>query len=218
MPTITAATLISRAQTIIQDVAGVRWPSSELLGWLNDGQREIVALNHSANSKTANLTCAAGTKQTIPTDGITLMDVVRNMGTSGTVPGTAVRMVSRTILDAQLPDWHSSTSSTVIKHYCFDARTPKNFYVYPPAQSGTKLEIVYAATPTDVAVAGDTIALDDIYANALVDYMLFRAYSKDTEFAGNASRAAAARQSFENSLGLKAQSDAASDAQANIPG
>jgi hypothetical protein len=33
--------------------------------------------------------------------------------------------------------------------------------------------------------------IDDIYANAVIDYALYRAYMKDAEFAGNQQRASA---------------------------
>lgn len=219
MSTITAQAIIDKAQIILQDTTAVRWSESELLGWLNDGQREIVALRPDAYSKIANVTCVAGTKQSIPTsDGLRLLDVIRNMGAGGSTPGLAIRKVPRQIMDGQTPDWHSSGSSATIKHYVFDERAPKTFYVYPPATVGTQLEILYAAAPADVSAIGNTITLDDIYMTPLMDYILYRAYSKDTEYAGNANRAAAARQSFENTLGLKAQADAANVGKINVQG
>lgn len=219
MATITAQTIIDRAQVILQDSTAVRWPEAELLNWLNDGQREIVALRTDAFSKIANVTCVAGTKQVIPTsDGLRLLDVLRNMGAGGSTPGTAIRKVPRQILDGQTPEWHAATPSTTIKHYVFDERAPKTFYVYPPASAGTQLEVLYSASPTDVATIGSVITLDDIYMTPLIDYILYRAYSKDTEYAGNANRAAAARQAFENTLGLKAQADAANVGKINVQG
>lgn len=218
MSTITAQTIIDRVQVILQDTTAVRWPEAELLNWLNDGQREITALRADAFSKITNVTCVTGTKQTIPTsDGLRLLDVLRNMGSGGSTPGGAIRKVPRQILDGQTPNWHASTPSATIKHYVFDERAPKTFYVYPPATAGTQLEILYAATPTDVAL-GDVISLDDIYMTPLIDYVLYRAYLKDTEYAGNAQRAVAARQAFENTLGLKAQADAANVGKINVAG
>jgi len=72
---------------------------------------------------------------------------------------------------------------------------------------------VYAKAPVNISragtapnetplVLGTTINIDDIYANALVDYMLYRAYSKDAEYAGNAQRAVAHYTAFSNSLGV----------------
>jgi len=209
MPTITAQTLIDRAEVILQDTTNIRWPASELLGWLNDGQREVVMLRPDAFAKTASMALVSGTKQSIPSDGYSLLKVVRNMGSGGSTPGRAVRKVPQELLDSQNPDWHAATATSVVQHYAFDSRSPKIFYVYPPSLGTTQIELLYSAAPTDVAAIGNTITLDDIYANPLIDYILFRAYSKDMEDIGNKERAVAHRQSFENSLGLKAQSDAA---------
>src|SRR3546814_10752016 len=48
MATITAKSLITIAQTLLQDATSVRWPRAELLGYLNDGQRETVLLKPEA--------------------------------------------------------------------------------------------------------------------------------------------------------------------------
>jgi len=45
-----------------------------------------------------------------------------------------------------------------------------------------------------------TINLDDTYANPLLDYMLYRAYSKDAEQAGNAQRAMAHYQAMADAI------------------
>lgn len=217
MGTITAQVIIDKAQLVLQDSAAVRWTEAELLGWLNDGQREIVALRPDARSVIGTVTLVAGTLQTIPSTGYQLLDVLRNMGSSGTTPGRAIRQVPAELLDSQLPTWHTSTSSDTTVHYVYDARVPKRFYVWPPANAGQKLEISYSTFPTDVA-ANAAIDLDDIYANPLMDYILYRAFSKDFEQAGTADKAAAARQSFENSLGLKAQADAANASQTATKG
>ena len=57
----------------------------------------------------------------------------------------------------------------------------------------------------------DPITLDDIYANALLDYMLYRSYLKDADFSGNVNRSTIHKNAFMQSLGLKAQSDVETD-------
>jgi len=209
MATIQVNSLISRAGTLLQDVTNIRWTIDELLGWLNDGQREVVLHKPEASVKNTNLSLAVGlTKQSIPSDGILLMDVVRNMGVTGTTPGIAVRLTTREVLDAQRPTWHSDANAIgSIQHYVYDPRDPKNFYVFPKAPATAwNLEIIYSASPTDT-VAGGLIQIDDIYANALLDYMLFKAYSKDAEYAANGGLALAHYQAFANAIGLKTQGE-----------
>ena len=218
MPTITAQSIIDKAEIILQDTTNVRWPLAELLGWLNDGQREIVALRPDTFVKIASVALIAGTRQAIPSDGYQLVKITRNMGVSGSTPGKALRKVPHAVLDAQVPNWHSAAAATTIDHFVFDPRSPKVYFVYPPSTGTTQVEIVYSASPTDVAAAGNTITLDDIYSGALMDYIMYRAYSKDFTSAGNPERAAAHRQLFENTLGLKAQADAASIAPDAIQG
>lgn len=206
MSTITAQSVVDKVQVILQDTTGVRWPDSELLDWLNDGQREIVLYKPNAFIKNLAVRMAVGTKQSLPADGVQLIDVVRNMGTNGTTPGRAVRITMREVLDSQLPDWHSETPSSVVKHYVYSLLDLKNFYVYPPQPAAGQgyLEIVYGASPTDTTLAG-TITLDDIYQNVLVDYILYRAYSKDTEYAADQNRAATHQNAYIAALTGKAK-------------
>ena len=148
-------------------------------------------------------------KQSIPSNGSKLIDVIRN--TEGTK--RAVRLTTRTILDAQSPDWHSHPNpNNEIHHYMFDPRDPKTFYVYPPAGDGSSVELVYSSFPTDIQEPADgalymavlgNISLPDIYGNILQDYILYRAYTKDSEYAGNGARAQAHYQAFAAALGIE---------------
>lgn len=213
--TITAANLLLRIRDTLQDTTGVRWLDAELLRYMNDAQREIVNLRPDASSTTTNVALVVGTAQTIPTAGLRLIKVVRNMSAAGgsATGKRAVRIVDREILDTQEPNWHDptvtgdATHTTTVKHYVFDEDDPRRFYVYPGASStSTFIEIVYSTSPTDFAnTSSATMFIDDIYANALIDYVLYRSYMKDAEFAGNAQRAQSHYQLFANSVGAGAQ-------------
>lgn len=212
MATITVASILTKVSTILQDPSNIRWPTDELILWLNDGQREVALYKPNAFVINAAVICATGTKQTLPAAALSLIDVVRNMGTNGTTPGNAVRAVSREILDSQVPGWHSSTASAVVKHFVYSALDSKTFYVYPPqpASSQGYIELVYIAAPTD-AVSGGVITIDDIYVTGLINYTLYRAYSKDAEYANNSALAATYYQQFQNLLQGKVTAEAASN-------
>lgn len=219
---IAASTIISRVETVLQDTTNVRWPKAELVQWFNDGQREIVLFKpeSSVTNTTLSLT-TNNTKQTLPSNAIRLIDVIRNMGSGGATPGRSVRLVNREVLDAQRPTWHSETGAAVL-HYMFDARDPRTFYVYPAPASTLHLELVYSVAPTDVTESGGVVsgnlALDDIYANAVVDFILYRAYTKDSEYAGNANRAVAHYTAFANSIGIRTKTDLDRSPNANSVG
>jgi hypothetical protein len=221
---ITAQSVIHRATDILQDKTSVRWTADELVRWLNDAQREVALYRPDAFSTYGAIALSAGTRQTLPVGSVKLIDIVSN--TSGAK--TAVRQISRRALDEQTPDWHSLTGVTTIKHFMYDPRDPLAFYVYPPAAaSGASLNAVYAVYPTDVteptagadytAVTGN-INVKDVFANCMLDYVLYKAYSKDSEYAGNAARAMAHYEAFANALGIEIKATVTVAPMTNAPG
>lgn len=205
-----ASTILTNVSNALQDAGNVRWTSSELLGYLNQGQREIALYKPNTSITNAAVQLVAGTKQTLPTGALTLVALIRNMG-AGTTAGNAIRMVSRGAMDAQLPDWHLTTASGVVKNYMYSDMDPAHFYVYPPQPVvPTYVEMIYSVVPTDCATVGSAIALDDIYATALFNYVMFRAWSKDAEYASNAAFAQLYYSSFASLIGVKLQAEAAS--------
>ena len=210
---ILASSTIRRATDILMDNTSVRWPANELVRYLNDGQREVLIARPDAINKTAVVTLTVGTRQNLDVMGLTpaptkLIEISRNMAGQK----KAVRLVPRQILDAQTPGWHSITPTVDILHYTFDPRDPKTFYVYPPASASAQLELMYSGVPVDVvepasgAIFSDVLGnlgLPDIYGNAILDYILYRAYSKDSEFAGNSARAASHYAAFSASLDVE---------------
>ena len=214
MATVKVNDLINKAQTILQDTTSTRWPSNELVGWLNDAYREIILARPDANSESGTFTCAEGTRQVL-TDGfpnaLRLMDVVRNL--AATSARRAVRLIDRIVLDDQRPGWHTETAGVNIEHYMFDPKLPREFLVYPPASTAAQLEVVFSSVPTDhdpstdYSASNETIKIVDSYANAILDYVLYRAYSKDAEYAANGQRAVQHYQAMQAAVGTKTQTD-----------
>lgn len=205
---ISAQSVIRRCVETLQDNTSIRWPVAELVRYLNDGQREVALYRPDSMGTSTTVTCVTGTKQSLPANGAKLIEVVRNSGASK----KAVRLTNREILDAQLPGWHNVTPTSEVLHYMYDPRDPRVFYVYPPATASAQLDIVYSAYPLDITEPGDgslhtavtgNIGVPDIYTNALQDYILYRAYTKDSEYAGNAARAQAHYAAFANTLGVE---------------
>jgi len=208
MGTIVAETLIDKVQTQLHDITGIRFGSAELLGWLNDGVSEIANLKPDACALAAAVKSSAGSRQELPVTGFQLIDVIRNMGTDGTTAGQAVTRQDRALFDSAKPGWSSETPTATAKHWLFDLRDPVGFYVYPPADGTGYLEIIYASVPS--AIEEDAaIPINDIYGPVLIDYILSRAYAKDTDAAANGERSSGHYQRFITALqGREAQEQA----------
>ena len=109
--TLQAQHILSRVRNILQDNTGVRWTDGEMFDYLSDAQREIANLRPDATATHANVQLATGTEQTIPTDGLRLIKVVRNMsGTATDATGArAIRYVDIETLNISDPNWHDPT-------------------------------------------------------------------------------------------------------------
>jgi hypothetical protein len=203
MGTITAKSIIDKASTQLLDPNNVRWTRTELLGWVNDAQRQITIMSPNATNKISTMQLVVGTRQTIPSDGWTLLDIIRYMGTTGTTPGRVPRIISQQVLNDFNPNWHASTPATVPLNYLFDQQDQTVFYVYPPSNGKGYLQINYSPVPVDLASENNTISINDIFQTSILDYVLYRANSKDAEYAPGVTLAGGYLQTFMATMGVK---------------
>ncbi len=211
MATTKVVDLIARAGELLHDPTYIKWTKSELLSWLNAAQKAIVLQKPDTYVVNEEFTCVSGeTKQTLPSNGLRLLEVVRNLTDGST--GEAISIVSRSVMDTTVPNWHSSAATINLENYIFDERDPKHFYVYPVPDVDVVIEIIYSKAPDLISVTNyetDTqvIALDDVYENVILDYILYRAYSKDADYASNGRKAISHYNDFANAIGLKMKAD-----------
>lgn len=194
----TAGYIVERAKRLLLDESFDRWDRTELLIWINDAVKAVVSRDPSALSLTSIVELEAGAYQTAPDGTVGIHDITRNVSGSG-VFGRAIKLASRRLLDDQVPDWYGKTPASTILHYTYDERSPKTFYVYPPAAAGTRVEMVRYAVPDDIDSEDDGIPLTREYLEPLLNFVLYRAFSKDDESSSDA-RAAGYYAAFKAAL------------------
>lgn len=206
-----AKTIIDDALLALSDVGATRWATSELLEWLNCGQLEIATLVPNSNTASISKLLVAGTKQTAPSDSIRLIEFTRNMGSNGSSPGKAIRQIERKYLERYTPNWSTDTASAEVMHVMYDAEDNNTvFYCYPQQPVTPQyIEIIYSQIPATIpnATAGTKITIADYYKNALLDYVLYRALSKDGEYGNQDARAHGHYKMFSDAVGIKFQAD-----------
>lgn len=213
---ITAQDVVTRVRGQLIDPDGVRWTDAELLRWVADALRTVLAAKPAAMSTVAVVPLVAGTKQVLPADAHMLLGIVRNMGSDGVTPGRAVRPISRELIDAFNPDWHQATPAAAVQNYVFDANLLDTFYVYPPNNGAGRAEIIYAkAAPSEVGLSDELPILDN-YLIALTDYVLFRAHQKDSDYAAGQATAQTYLNAFAQFLGVAAAGEASEDVNLNL--
>lgn len=212
---VTAKSILERVVRILNDETSVRWTTLELVQHMNDGQRDIVTKRPDSINVTETMALVLGAMQTVPGgSGSKLIAVNANVSNASK---RSITPVERKVLDQQISGWRAIAPKAEILHYCFDPRRTDNFEVYPPAIAGTTVELEYAKQPVDVALPapGTTVAditgntsLSEFFSNALYNFVLFRCYSKDTEYTSNPQRAVGFYQAYLADLGEELQSTA----------
>jgi hypothetical protein len=205
-----AKTIIDKASLLLADVSQSFWLVSELLGWLNDGQRDIATVLPQANVKNSAVQLVAGVKQSLPSDGILLLDIPHNLGSAGTTVGAVINHVPKEIMLKRIPGWTTTMANGVVKHYVYTATDPLIFYVYPPQPLAPKyVECVYSALPALIANAnaGTKITIPDYFQTELLDYVLYRAFSKDFDNSSQVARGQEHYQLFVSALTAKTNAD-----------
>ena len=201
----TVRSILNRAASLLNDEEHVRWEESELLEWLNDGQRAVAkGPATDAYGLRDDITAVSGTVQSLPDDGIRLVDVVR------TAAGGAIQQSDYAIVDMLRSSWRTASSAPA-ENYFYDERNPKQFEVYPPQAGGELIEVVYNAQPGDTTITGN-IVISDMYADSLIDYVVYRGLSKDNEDTSpDLGRATAFYKAFLIGIGFKDEVDQANE-------
>lgn len=203
-------TILDQARHTLVDTDKTFWIEEELAGWYNAAILAVIAARPDAHAKQLVLNCVLGTLQQLPADALRLIRVLRNEGADK----RSITEMDMALMDSSRPDWHSQAAPVgVAQHYIYDQRDPKNFYLYPAVAAATKVLISYSYVPPQITPAQVPTAqmpIDDVYYNPVLDYILFRGFSKVGKFVqGGDGRARMHLISFNEALGIKMQADQA---------
>lgn len=124
--------------------------------------------------------------------------------------GTVINIVEKDVLDSFSSAWTRPYSRTpgenldYYKAYAMDPVDPLAFWLHPAGYEGADVIVTFSAIPPALTAVGDSIALSDMYVPHLVDYLVYRALSKDAR-AGAKAIGEKYRESFLLRLGATRQ-------------
>ncbi len=196
---IDAATILDEAAVLLLDTAHRTWSEDELLGYLNEAFRK-TALVKATDFYVVEfqLNLVAGVQQNLPGDATALIDVPRNTG------GETITQVDKTLLDESNRFWPTGTPEATVEHYTADPRNPRRFTVFPPNDGTGIVDVIYGAVPPQIMYAAEELAVNDSFQSPLLDFVLARAYQKNSK-RQDIARAAAYMQSWGQALGMETQ-------------
>lgn len=199
MPNIKVSDLIKRAKTVAQDLDFVQWEESEWLDWYNECILTLVSLRADAFTAIREIAMdKSASAYELPADVDRLVDVFDYSKT-----GRIVRHIDRNFLDQQYPYWRTQASDDGPKYYVYDDNNPRIFHVYPsPLDLTHTLKVVVSAIPSKTSNTDESISVDERFAPAIVDYMLYRGYLKNSDYEDQLARAKFFMDSFYSKLGV----------------
>jgi len=176
-----AKDVIERARIILQDAGSDYWEQTELPKWLTDGRKEAYNLRPDLYQKTEVVTLDEGYAQELPNGSRKLFEVIRN---ASHPDKRRITLVDDDTLSRHRPKWRSEDPADEIIHYLYTEARAGVYEVYPPANDDpVTIEICYAKIPEDIATYNSDTQLKEEgeYAQALVDYILYRAFLKESD-------------------------------------
>ena len=188
----TARDILTIAQATANDPRAEFWPAQEMLKHLNEALYTMVSLVPDQFAKADTFTLVDGRKQTITYNSALIIDIPTM------ADGTPLNRVDYPQYKAFARRTIGEANSTP-HEWAYWPIDPKVFWVYPGAQAGQQVSVIHAEYPTELPVNG-VIPVDPGYEGALVDYVLWRMFSKDADYA-NGDRASKHYISFKERFG-----------------
>jgi hypothetical protein len=210
--TVEARTIIENCQTALFDPDGVRWSAVELVRHLNTAQMKLIEARPDQSAVSREITLTPGFRFLLEDDVFALLDIPNN------ATGTFKRItkIDMAQMDMIVPGWRKRAGATEIIHFMHRLNEPRAYYLYPPAVTGSKVEMLASLYPTDVpapsgpaatSVTG-AISVPDKWEDALYNFVMFKAYLRDAEFGGNPTLAGAYKDLFIQATGAEMQTTA----------
>lgn len=178
-----------------------------LLDFLNAAVRTVIMHRPDLTAVTESLQLVPGMRQRIPDKALTLIELVRNMGTDGVTPGESIMLADADVLRGM--SCNGVTTARAIENYSYDRLVePRCYFVFPGVAKGADVwaEATYSAIPRTVSSANDSLPLPDTCQSALVHAVLYGILSGDNE-GSNMQRGVHHMQAMMQDLELKKATD-----------
>lgn len=188
--------------------AFVRWTEAELADYLTGAVAQVAALKPTLFTSFVPLPLAPGTVQTVPAEYAELVDVTHNLNADGTQgepinPGSfsVARALGRSSCAPAYGDGY------VVRSYTVHPDNDTVFYVDPPVPGGGTRAVwaLVRLAPRKITVGTDAVIManttPELYREALKDWMLYRAFSKETESSDSFEKAQAHYKAFMQFIG-----------------
>lgn len=165
-----------------------RWTVEELAEYLTGAIAQLAALRPTLFTAFVDITLAAGAVQSVPADYTELVDITLNINADGS-EGTPITKASFSAARALgRPACANARDGYEVRSFTTHPDNDTFFYVDPPAPLQSpmpKVRALVRLAPNVITLPTDSVVMvnttPETYREALKDWMLYRAFAKDTE-------------------------------------
>ncbi len=215
----TVASLVDEVAQLLNDAEpdypNIRWTRPEIVEYANDGVAQIALLRADLFEHTETVTLKPGDRQTLP-DNALFYRVDGTLDARGQLQGRpfAVDAVSSRVAALWFDALACRDSCVarnrpyVISSWTFDPADPSTFYVSPPVPASPPVQAVVTVSSAPERGNEDTDLPGAMrFHNAIIEWMLYRAYSKDEDSQTSLARMDRHKAHFYEILGLSQRAD-----------
>lgn len=196
MTTTTVKTLIDRISRDLIDLRNVRWSRSELIDFLNDAIASIVIRRPDLSRATETVATSTNIVS-LPADAYQILAVNH-------VDNVATQFVDINKLNQLYPGWRTTSGAPVC--WTRNEMDETTLFLYPAPTVEVNIELVYSRN-LRVSTETDSFPLPEIYEGTVSDFVMYRAYNKDSQNPNEGNKAQLHLQAFATALGDKTASD-----------
>lgn len=200
----TANDVITSVNRQFGDESGTQITSSDVIRWLNDGQREIVLKNTEVNQAMVRINVTSGQNAYPVLANVPDIMVIHSIHFDGQIirPMTFVQAQELIIQS-------DDTQTATVPSFWYEYAGVINLWPMPSVTLAQGLTIFYSKAPTLITTPTAPLSVPDSYFKALVDYCTAQAHELDQDFASANIKA----QQFETGIQVQANRTRSEDNQ-----
>lgn len=193
---ITVKALLDRIARDLIDIRNVRWSRPELLDFLNDAIAAIVLRRPDLSRATSSVE-ATSYVVSLPADAYQILAVNH-------INNVAATYVNINKLNQLYPEWRTTVGQPVC--WTRNELDETTLFLFPTPQDPVSVEVVYSRT-LKVTEESASFPLSAMFEGVVADFVMYRAYNKDSTNPTEAQKAQLHFQAFATALGDKTSSD-----------
>jgi hypothetical protein len=188
----TAQEVVTHVKRQFGDESGAQITDTDIIRWINSGQLEIVTRNKVLKGKATTNVVDGTATYSLPTVAALQIESIHYDGK--VVRGVDLAQAEK-IISGSDPE-RTREGEPVL---WYEWASEVTFSPTPNENITDGLTVYYSKLPTDITLVSDTLSVPDIYFEALVSWVLSKAYELDEEFKASDLQ----KSYFEQKLGLQ---------------